>query len=132
MYRRIAVLALAFGAHLTQPAIAEVECLFHVRSTINGNERLSGSRFRVRDVNGTLRLEQRFADGLWYDFGNMMLIIRPGFRAYVHWPDDGPYDGRARMLTVHQSGNGSLAIHHGSAGGGSQLNRAWLYQGTCE
>lgn len=42
MSGRIAVLTLAFVAHLSQPAIVEVECQFHARSTINGNERSQG------------------------------------------------------------------------------------------
>lgn len=33
------------------------------------------------------------------------------------------------MLGEYKSGSGSLATHHGSLDGGSQINRAWLYQG---
>jgi len=115
-----------------QGSLADVVCSFHTLSTINGNDRLADHGFRVRDVNGVLRLERRYADGLWYDLGTMRRFNRPGFRVFLHLPSQGPYMGRTRMLTFHQSGIGSLVIHHGSFGGGSQIQKAWLYHGTCE
>lgn len=118
-------------ASLGQGVSAEVMCSFNVRSTINGNERLSGHGFRVREVSGVLRLEQRYADGSWEDMGTVQRFDRPGFTVFLHLPIEGPYEGRVRMLTIHQSGNGSLTIHHGSVGGGDQIKRAWLYQGEC-
>jgi hypothetical protein len=126
------LLVAAFTVFLNHSVSADVDCTFHMRSTISENQKLTGSRFRVREDYGVLQLEQRYADGKWRLLGEVQRFDRPGFIVFLHLPVGGRYEGRSRMLTVHQSGNGSLAIHHGSAGGGSQIKRAWLYQGACE
>lgn len=131
IFVRMVVLTSTLLACFGQGASADLVCSFDVRSTIDGNQSLSDYGFRVRDIGDVLQLEQRYADGMWYGLRPVQRFDSPGCIVFLHLPTGGPYDGRSRMLTVHQSGNGSLAIHHGSAGGGSQIRRAWLYQGTC-
>lgn len=65
----LTILGGAIWALAAVPAIAEVVCTFTLRSTIEGNMRLSGDRFRVRSTGTALELEQRYADGSWGQWG---------------------------------------------------------------
>lgn len=128
---RLKMLLAALVACAGHSASADVTCSFHVRATINEIHKLSDHTFRVREADRVLHLEQRLANGGWLALGTVQRYDSPGFTVFLHLPNEGRYSGRSRMLTIHQSGHGSLAIHHGSAGGGSQIERAWLYQGEC-
>jgi hypothetical protein len=129
LFRKLLIVVLL--ACVGQGALADVTCSFNMRSTISSQDRLDDYGFRVREANRILQLEQRYADDEWQILGPVQRFDRSGFTVFLHLPTGGAYVGRARMLTIHENGNGSLAIHHGLVGGGSQIGRAWLYQGTC-
>lgn len=81
------VLAAAMVAVLSQQAAADVTCSFDVRSTVEGNHKLSGQGFRVREASEGLLLEQRYADGSWGRLGKVQRLDRPDFMVFLHLPD---------------------------------------------
>lgn len=117
-------------ACLGQAGSAEMVCVFDTLSTISGNINVDHG-FRVRRYSTGHVLEQRYAGGTWHNVGAMERFDRPGFTVFLHLPTEGYEVGRSQLLTVHQSGRASLAIHHGSMGNSTQIRRAWLYQGEC-
>jgi hypothetical protein len=119
-------------ACLGQATLAEVECSFNTRSSIEGNVWLGDHGFRVHEFGTELYLERRLADGSWLHMGTVQRFDQPEFIVFRNSPSSGPLAGRPLMLTVHQSGNGSLAIHHDSLGNALQFQRAWLYHGNCD
>lgn len=116
------------------PATAEIECTFSLRSTVEGNMRLSGDRFRVRYTGAGLELEQRYADGSWGQWGAVEMRDSQDFTVYFHLPDNGDQStwAWAGALIVYRTGEASLSQHFGSWGNSMQYRRGWLYQGTCE
>lgn len=114
-----------------QSASAETLCSFQVRSTIEGNDKLSDHAFKVRFAHGAHELEQRTGDGGWLSYGSVQRFDRPGFTVYLHLPTNGPIQSQSLMLSVQTSGAASLYIHHGQTGGAWNSNRAWLYHGNC-
>lgn len=111
---------------------AETTCTFDVRSSVAGNIGLDNYGFRVREGSGALYLEQRFGDGSWRAFAEVVRLQRPGFMVYLQVLGDGDFAGHMSVLTVEHSGRASLLIHHGASGNLSQYRRAWMYQGTCD
>ena len=96
---------------------AEMLCSFQIRSTIEGNDKLSDHAFRVRFDGHARTLEQRYGHGSWHSHGEVQRVDRSGFTVFVHLPTSGPTQSQAQMLTVQDSGTASLAIHHGRTGG---------------
>jgi hypothetical protein len=130
MFVRRKIIMAGLMVYLGQVASADVVCAFDTLSTIQGNINVDHG-FRIRQDSSSPLLEQRYADGSWHDMGMVERFDRPGFIVFLHLPVGGHEVGRSQMLTVHQSGRASLAIHHGSMGNSSQIRRAWLYQGEC-
>lgn len=115
---------------IAAPASAEVNCAFSLRSTFEGVDHLDSHKFRIALSGDDLALEQRFADGSWHSLGSVQRNSGPEFTIFQLVPEQS--NGVASVLTIHLSGSASLVQHHGRTGNAQQLERAWLYHGSCE
>lgn len=115
---------------IAAPASAEVKCAFNLRSTFEGVDRLDSHKFRIILNRGDLTLEQRYGDGSWHSLGSVQRNSGPEFTIFQHVPEQP--NGVVSVLTIYLSGSASLVQHHSSFGNAQQLERAWLYHGSCE
>ncbi len=119
---------------LAGQAWAEVvaECVFSSRADISEVVSLDGHAYRVSRTGQGLVLEARYADGRWLDHGALEAVEAAPFRVFTHWPDARSTTAdMVEVLTIHESGNASLLVHHGRWGNPSQYQRAWVLQGSC-